>query len=79
MPTYQYACTNTSCGNRFELLQKAVTSVRATLYGRWAEIIVVDGGSTDGSREWLEKGADLSLFGNRAEEDQLEMADFPLK
>ena len=30
-----------------------------------------------GSREWLEKGADLSLFGNR-EEDALEMADFPL-
>jgi putative FmdB family regulatory protein len=21
MPTYQYACTNTSCGNRFELVQ----------------------------------------------------------
>src|SRR5688500_13011151 len=33
-----------------------------------------------GSREWLEKGADLSLFGGGAgrEEDQLEMADFPL-
>ena len=30
-----------------------------------------------GSREWLAKGADLSLFGNR-EEDTLEMADFPL-
>ncbi len=30
-----------------------------------------------GSREWLEKGADMSLFGNR-DEDQLEMADFPL-
>ena len=30
-----------------------------------------------GSREWLEKGADLSLFGGR-DEDQLEMADFPL-
>ena len=30
-----------------------------------------------GSREWLEKGADLSLFTNR-DEDQLEMADFPL-
>jgi N utilization substance protein A len=30
-----------------------------------------------GSREWLEKGADLSLFGTR-DEDQLEMADFPL-
>lgn len=22
MPTYQYACTNTDCGNRFELVQK---------------------------------------------------------
>lgn len=22
MPTYQYACTNTECGNRFELVQK---------------------------------------------------------
>src|SRR5688572_2957979 len=32
----------------------------------------------DGSREWLEKGADLSLFGVREEDDQLEMADFPL-
>jgi len=30
-----------------------------------------------GSREWLEKGADLSLFGGRGEE-QLEMVDFPL-
>ena len=34
-----------------------------------------------GSREWLEKGADLSLFGGGAasEDDQLEMADFPLR
>lgn len=31
-----------------------------------------------GSREWLEKGADLSLF-SKQEDDQLEMADFPLK
>jgi transcription termination/antitermination protein NusA len=31
-----------------------------------------------GSREWLEKGADLSLFGAREEDDQMEMADFPL-
>jgi N utilization substance protein A len=31
-----------------------------------------------GSREWLEKGADLSLFGKQ-EDDQMEMADFPLK
>ena len=31
-----------------------------------------------GSREWLEKGADLSLFADR-DEEQLEMADFPLR
>jgi N utilization substance protein A len=31
-----------------------------------------------GSREWLEKGADLSLFAKQ-EDDQMEMADFPLK
>ena len=30
-----------------------------------------------GSREWLEKGADLSLFSGR-DEEQLKMADFPL-
>ena len=30
-----------------------------------------------GSREWLEKGADLSLFSGR-DEEELEMADFPL-
>jgi N utilization substance protein A len=30
-----------------------------------------------GSREWLEKGSDMSLFGGR-DDDQLEMADFPL-
>ena len=30
-----------------------------------------------GSREWLEKGADLSLFSG-GDEEQLEMADFPL-
>ncbi len=31
-----------------------------------------------GSREWLEKGADLSLFDSR-DDAQLEMADFPLR
>jgi N utilization substance protein A len=30
-----------------------------------------------GSREWLERGADFSLFGEK-EDDQLETADFPL-
>src|SRR5688572_30551897 len=31
-----------------------------------------------GSREWLEKGADLSLFNKQEDDEQLEMADFPL-
>jgi len=31
-----------------------------------------------GSREWLEKGADLSLFGEPPPEDTYETADFPL-
>jgi N utilization substance protein A len=30
-----------------------------------------------GSREWLEKGADMSIFGP-ADDEQMEMADFPL-
>jgi N utilization substance protein A len=31
-----------------------------------------------GSREWLEKGADLALFGSPAEDETYELADFPL-
>jgi N utilization substance protein A len=31
-----------------------------------------------GSREWLERGADASLFAEAAQEDQYETADFPL-
>jgi N utilization substance protein A len=31
-----------------------------------------------GSREWLEKGADLSLFAEESSDDSYEMADFPL-
>lgn len=31
-----------------------------------------------GSREWLEKGADVLLFGNRKEEENQETSDFPL-
>lgn len=38
--------------NRLEFLQKAIQSLYAQRYPR-LEIIVVDNGSTDGSREWL--------------------------
>ena len=39
--------------NRRVLLERAIESVRANLAGLRGEIIVVDGGSTDGSIEWL--------------------------
>lgn len=42
--------------NRISFLKKAITSVReevACETSPWAEIIVIDGGSTDGSLEWL--------------------------
>jgi glycosyltransferase involved in cell wall biosynthesis len=42
VPTYQ----------RREYLREAVASVRAQTYSAW-ELIVVDDGSTDGTREWL--------------------------
>jgi GT2 family glycosyltransferase len=45
--------------NRFELLQKAVESVRSELRAVDGEIIVVDGGSTDGAAEWLLRQNDV--------------------
>ncbi len=39
--------------NRRVLLERAIQSVRDNLEGRRGEIIVIDGGSTDGSIEWL--------------------------
>lgn len=45
--------------NRRQLLEQAVDSVRADCAGLRYEIIVVDGGSTDGSIEWLCAQSDL--------------------
>jgi glycosyltransferase involved in cell wall biosynthesis len=45
--------------NRDGLLQHAINSVRAQREGLVGEIIVVDGGSTDGSLEWLLAQKDL--------------------
>lgn len=45
--------------NRFDLLRKAVESARTELRDVDGEIIVVDGGSTDGSAEWLLRQHDV--------------------
>ncbi|WP_213272805.1 glycosyltransferase [Hyphomonas sp.] len=45
--------------NRFELLKLAIDSVRRELRKLEGEILVVDGGSTDGSLEWLVQQHDI--------------------
>jgi glycosyltransferase involved in cell wall biosynthesis len=52
--------------NRFELLKKAVESVRRAVGSLSYEIVVTDGGSTDGSREWLASESDVVLVGMRS-------------
>lgn len=44
------------CFNRVETIAEAVDSVRAQTYTLW-ELILVDDGSTDGTRQWCEKHA----------------------
>lgn len=51
--------------NRKALLQKAVASVRRSVGQIAYEIVVVDGGSLDGSREWLAAQPDVVLIGQR--------------
>jgi len=45
--------------NRFNLLKLCIEAVREELYNFNYEIIVIDGGSTDGSGEWLLKQKDI--------------------
>lgn len=49
--------------NRLPLLQKMITSARASLPpGIPLEIIIVDGGSTDGTIEWCQSQPDVTLI-----------------
>ena len=49
--------------NRKQHLERALASVRSAVGSLPYEIVVVDGGSTDGSREWLAGEADVVLIG----------------
>jgi glycosyltransferase involved in cell wall biosynthesis len=56
------------CGtyNRFPSLKRAIESVRKSVLGLTYEIVVTDGGSRDGSREWLAVQDDVVLVGKRS-------------
>lgn len=48
--------------NRFEMLKRMVYSVRSSAAGISYEIILVDGGSTDGTLEWARQQSDVRLI-----------------
>ena len=52
--------------NRLGLLKEAVESIRRSIGPFSYEIVVTDGGSTDGSREWLVSQPDVVLVGMRS-------------
>jgi hypothetical protein len=51
--------------NRFEMLKRCIEATRRSLIGVDFEIVVCDGGSSDGSREWLAAQSDVVLIGDR--------------
>jgi len=51
--------------NRFPHLQRCLTACRASYGGGDLEFVICDGGSTDGSREWLAAQQDVILIGER--------------
>lgn len=53
--------------NRFYLLTQAINSIKKAVGSLSYYIIAVDGGSTDGSREWLTAQKDVVLLGQRGE------------
>jgi glycosyltransferase involved in cell wall biosynthesis len=57
--------------NRLELLKKTIDNVRKESYGLKMEIIVIDGGSNDGSIDWLTHQADIiTIIQHNRSQDQ---------
>lgn len=65
IPRYPQLCTRPAVSvvlgsfNRLHLLRPAIESVRRELAGLNGEILVIDGGSTDGSIDWLLRQPDI--------------------
>src|SRR5512146_1546504 len=63
MIQYPYVSIVTGTYNRLSFLQQMVSSVRKSIgIGIGYEIILVDGGSTDGSIEWIRTQSDIVLI-----------------
>jgi glycosyltransferase involved in cell wall biosynthesis len=52
--------------NRFEMLKRMIYSVRSSAAGISYEIILIDGGSTDGTLEWARQQTDIRLIEHAA-------------
>jgi GT2 family glycosyltransferase len=48
--------------NRFEWLLRCIASIRNSVRERSYEIMITDGGSTDGTQEWLAKQIDCDVY-----------------
>jgi glycosyltransferase involved in cell wall biosynthesis len=62
--------------NRLELLRQCVESIRRSVGDISYEIVITDGGSTDGSFEWLQKPKQLDVAVIREEERRGAVAAF---
>lgn len=60
-------CIVTGTYNRRDSLTRAVESVRNASAGVYYQIVAVDGGSTDGTKEWIRKQDDIHLIEQEGE------------